>query len=177
MFGDNTRPKMPQNQKKGKILLLKRLLLACFSMSFCDKSMTTLDDRLSVARLSVTRLTYLTPPFCCEALRRAPGALKPYLPFCRETFRRATGALTALPWPFRSFFASAAFSASITPKLSSNLTVLGSVLLKAQIVAFPPSTRWDMEYFYTPTPHTGSQNKHFRGTLVQHGAVYMYVCR
>ena len=34
------------------------------------------------------------PPFCCETLRRATGALTPLL-FCCETFQRATGALTA----------------------------------------------------------------------------------
>ena len=41
--------------------------------------MTTLGYRRSLRRLSVTRLTPLTPPFSCEILRRATGALTPLL--------------------------------------------------------------------------------------------------
>ena len=47
------------SKPKTKILFLKRLLLDA-SQCFCDKSTSTLGDRLSVTRLSVTRLTHLT---------------------------------------------------------------------------------------------------------------------
>ena len=88
------------------------------------------------------------PLFCCWTLWRATGALTA-LPYCCETFRRATGVVIALPLPFRSFFATTTFSASLTSKLSLNVTVLVPVLLRANEVACLPSTWWDMEYFHT----------------------------
>ena len=112
MLGDNSPPSCLKT--KNKYLASKARASYLLLNASATKSTTTLDDRLSV--------THLTP-FCCETL-----------------LRRATGALAALPLPFHSFFATAAFSACPTSKLSSNLTVLGSVLLRANGAACLPST-------------------------------------
>ena len=89
------------------------------------------------------------PPLCCDSL-----------------LRRATGALTALPMPFRSFVATVAFSASLTPQLSSNRS-LGICFLRANEVTCLPSMWWDMEFFHTHfTLVQGC--KISTGTLVKH---------
>ena len=93
--------------------------------------------------------------------------------FC-ETFRRAMGALTALLLPFRSLFATAAFSA--TSLTQSCLRVSESW----NLFCLDP-TKWHASLLMVghevllPHPlYTGLQNKHFRGTLVRHG-VGMYM--
>ena len=65
------------------------------------------------------------------------------------------------------FFGTAAFLASLTSKLSSNLKVLGSALVRDNEVACLHSALWDMECFHTHS--TVLQNKPCRGTLMQHG--------
>ena len=140
---------------KTKTLLLKRLLLACFSMllrQVYDNLGRSSDCDSSECDSSASS----DPSFCCETL-----------------LQRAPGALTALPLPFRRFFATAAISASMTSKPSSNLTVLASVLLRTNEVACLPFTGWDMEYFHTLP--TELHNKHFRFRLCWCSMVY--VCR
>ena len=106
------------------------------------------------------------PPFCWETLRRTMGALTRLL-FCCGTFRRAAGALIALTLPFRSFLATAVFFGLAYVKAAFESHSLG-ICLQSQRSVMPPFYVADMEYF----PSTGLKNKHFRGTLVQHG-----VCR
>ena len=159
---ETTSPKLTQYREQMlcyspacfSCLLLRQVYDNLGRSSWCDPSKCGSSDSSA-------------PTFCWETLWRTSGSPKPLF-LCRETFQRATGALTALPLPIRSFVVTAAFSAVLTLKLPSTLLALGSVFLGTNEAGLAPSTWRDMEYFHTPHS-TGLLNKHFRGTLVQHG--------
>ena len=116
-----TPPRVASRPKTKIFLLLKRLLLTCFSMP-----LRQVYDNLWACEFDSSECDSSDssdPPFCRETLQGATGALAPLLLFfCCQTFRRVTGTLTALPLPFRRFFVTATYSASLTSKLSLDLT-------------------------------------------------------
>lgn len=117
------------------------MFLGCFSM-LPWKSTTDLGNRLSVTCLNMTCLTYnITLP----SAGRTCGVNFAVRPF------GDTGALTVIfPLPCSSVFATTAAFASLTPKLSSNITVLASAFLSGHEVACNRLLcRTFMKYFHT----------------------------
>ena len=148
MLGDNSPPSCLKNRNKD---LASQALASCLLLNAsATKAYDNLGRSSECDSSECDAPDSSDPPCCWETLRRTTGALTPLL-FCCETFQRAKGALTTLPLPFCSFFATSAFSASLASKLSSSLTVLGSVLFRANEVTCLPFTWRDM--------------KHFRGTF------------
>ena len=97
-----TTPPRVASKTETKILLLKRLLLACFSTLLRQKPTTTLGDRLSVTRLSVTRLTHLTPPAAGRPYGVLRGLWHPYFSAVRH-FSVLRGLWQPYPCPFAAF--------------------------------------------------------------------------
>ena len=135
-----TTPPQAASKPKTNTLLLKRLLVACFSLLL--RQVYHIFGRWSINKCDSSECDSSDssdPPFC---------AVRPYYTH-RPYYTACYGGSGSLTLDFLQFFRHRRLAASLTSKLSSNVTVLGSVVLRANEVPCLPSTWWDMEYFHT----------------------------